>query len=443
MALLRREMKRLKHRSGSFAPLSLAEALETFKGTKRKLYDNAYQRLLVNPLTYRNAKIKAFVKAEKADPLDKVNPDPRIIQARDPEYNLEMARYLRKIEHLVYGWKYDGVPCVAKCLNPTQRASLLAQKWRMFDNPVCVSLDCSRFDLHVTRPLLDLEHEFYQSCFPDDVWFKYLLSCQKVNRGRTLNGVKYVVNGGRMSGDMNTAVGNCLLMMLMATAAMKELKIGRYQVLDDGDDCLLLTERTELETLMSRLPGVFSEFGMELKIENVAFQPQDVIFCQSKITWNGEKWVFCRPWRKILSQACCGTKHWHDPKEVEAMFGAVGDCELATGLGIPIIQPFAQRLRELSNGKRAKFVCLDSSYQYRIGSESYATLNKLQPRPITDEARAEFHRTWGVPPWEQLAIEYHISKWQPEFRLIDYPSEMRGSCWVQNLHPNIPQPTCY
>lgn len=422
-------------------PLSLEEALATFKGTKNKLYTRAYESLRVEPISERDARIKAFVKAERFDPADKINPDPRMIQARDPRYNLHLARYLRGIEHSVYGLKRGGLPVIVKCKNPRQRAELLFARWKQFDRPVCFSLDASRWDKHVNIDVLRVEHNFYRQWYPAEIELDRLLRWQERNRCVTSNGVRYVVNGGRMSGDMNTALGNCLLMVAMIHAAMRGLGIKDYQIIDDGDDCLVLTEEHNYELLNAELPRIFLTYGQELKIENVARHPQDVVFCQSKLTLGADGWTFARNWRKVLSHSCCGTKHWNDPNMVRPMFGMLGDCENAIHRGVPIIQVYATRLRELSKGARANIEHLDSGYQYRIGSYQLGDIKNIDGGEITTEARVEFERTWGVDPSTQLHIERTIMQWDPREFAVDVPIELVATDWTQRLHPGIRNPT--
>lgn len=437
LRMIKNERLHIQRKLGMFVPLTLEESLETFKGTKRKIYDRAYSSLLVEPLGPKDGRIKAFVKAEKFDPTDKENPDPRMIQARDPRYNLHLARYLRPIEHAIYGYRIDGVRSVAKCLNPQQRAELLKEKWDMFDDPVCFSLDCSRWDKHISLDVLNEEHAFYEACYPGDLQLQVLLRMQKKNECMTSNGLKYTVVGGRMSGDMNTALGNVFLMVVMIVAAMRNLAVKRYQIMNDGDDCLVLVERSELERLRSNLPKIFLEFGQELKLENITDDIQQVVFCQSKYTFNGDEWVMARNWKKVLSQSCCGTKHWNDPALVPGMFGLIGDCEVAQHRGIPILQVFGERLQQLSGGARSRLLHLDSSYQYRIGSWKLDL--KVKPKEITWESRFQFELTWGVSVAEQLEIERIIKGWTPGIVCRDVPSEMCHP-WQQILDIGIANP---
>lgn len=423
------------------APLSLEDALATFKGTRQKLYARAYDSLLVEPLGKRDSRIKAFVKAEKFNPADKKNPDPRMIQARDPRYNLHLARFLRGIEHFVYGLKHRGRKVIVKCCNPLERAQIILDKFSAFKHGVCLSIDGSRWDKHIALKVLEVEHDFYQSFYPGDHELKQLLHWQSYNRCRTSNGVKYAVSGGRMSGDMNTALGNCLLMTAMVFAAMRRLDIKDFDIVDDGDDCLLMFESELLDKINKELPNIFLEFGQEIKLENHATKYTDIIFCQCKPTWNGHEFTMARDWRKVLSQSCCGTKHWNDPNLVRPMFGLLGDCENALHHGIPILQEYASTLRRLSGGARATMAHMDSSYQYRIANYQLGEIHEIAADEVKAVSRIMFQHTWGVDPSTQLAIEQHLREWQPHESYRDVAPEFCRGTWNQLLDVGIANPT--
>jgi hypothetical protein len=150
-----------------------------------------------------------------------------------------------------------------------------------------------------------------------------------------------------MSGDMNTALGNCTLMVLMVQAAMRRWK--KWDILDDGDDCLLIVEECIFNEVVAALPAIFLSYGQELKVENVARDIRDVVFCQSRVVMTPAGPLFTRNWRKVLSQAACGVNYWGIPKFVRPMLTAVGMCELVLSKGVPILQEFALAL--IRNGR--------------------------------------------------------------------------------------------
>lgn len=442
---MRAQMRRLAEKAGTFEPWSFERVIASFPSDRRKKYQLAYDSLQVDPLDYRDATISAFVKAEKINPEEKSNPDPRMIQARDPRYNLVIAKYLRPVEHFIYNMvdKF-GFRMVAKGLNQLDRATVLKEKLSVFEDPICFSIDASRWDKHVSKKVLEIEHAFYQKCVPDYPEFDRLLKWQLRNNVRTSTGIKYVCDGGRMSGDINTALGNCLLMVIMVKAAMKKIGVG-YTLFDDGDDCLVIVERKDFNITSTLLPKIFLTYGQELKIENVADTLRSIVFCQSRVCNNGLGDVFIRDWRKVLSNACCGTKNWNDPNLVRPMMGLVGRCELALNRGVPILQAFALALLRISGGKTAsldKFAStgLVCRIKYEFGGLDNIPTDAL---PITDEARLAFEEAFDTPIWEQLEVERILSCWTLRDVKAHTVGDEWGLDWFDQREPSVLLPPLY
>jgi hypothetical protein len=437
LVALRAEARRLANRFPRLGPWSREEVLAHFSSKRRKRYEGAAVALDQLPLTRKfHGRIHSFVKAEKFNPAAKVNPDPRMIQARSPEYGLEVARFLKPIEHHLYSMRSpNGSRMVAKGLNQRARAELLERKMRLFRRPVVFSLDCSRWDKHVVADVLQVEHSFYLMILADPV-FQRLLSWQLDNRCVTANSVRYRVAGGRMSGDMNTALGNCLLMVLMVHAAMRQVLgpgRGRWDLLDDGDDCLVIVDERDFELAAAQLPDLFLTFGQELKVENVARDIRDVTFCQCRVVETPTGPIFTRDWRKVLSQSACGVKHWGEPKMVRPMLSAVGMCELALARGLPVLQAFAMALIRNGRGEMPRRLDVDEGLAVRVKYEhGISTLNELRalkPEHVTDGARHAFARTWGCSIEQQLHIEDILNGWVVhDVVAVDFPDEW-DSTW--------------
>lgn len=411
LEMLRRESKILAKKYASGVELTVDAVTKTFKGARRALYERAAESLKVNPFSSNDGRIQSFVKAEKTNPEAKINPDPRMIQARSPRYNIMIAKYLRYVEHIIYNLKHNGIRSVAKGMNQKDRAETIREKFTRFDDPVCFSVDCSRWDQHVSEEVLKIEHGFYKHFFPNSQELRELLKLQLRNKCRTKNGVKYRVRGGRMSGDINTALGNCFLMVIMVRAAFRKLGI-RYDLFDDGDDCLIFVDRKDFERVLRELPEIFKAFGQELKIENITTQPSEVLFCQSRMVFNGKHHVMVRDWRKVLSQACCGTKHWNIPNMVRPMMGAIAACESVLNKGIPILSGFSRALHRMSRGQVAKLNACEAGLLYRVRSETGEDrIPDYVESDVTLEARLSFQETFGVMVWEQHVIEKILATW--------------------------------
>lgn len=224
LAALRKQAKAIGKLLPKVGPRGWYAMPNSYTGNKRAKYIQAVERVLDGGLLRKDAGVKMFVKGEKLNPK-KNNPDPRAIQFRDPKYCVALARYLKPLEHALYELKGDGVTLpasrvIGKGLSQYGRAELLHNKMQMFKRARVLSLDAARFDQHVDIELLKIEHSVYMMmCYHPE--FKKLLQWQLVNHGRSSRGIKYVAKGKRMSGDLNTALGNCLLMVIMVSTFMK------------------------------------------------------------------------------------------------------------------------------------------------------------------------------------------------------------------------------
>jgi len=416
---LKAECRRMLYRLPRTDRISVEEFLEPYVGRRLKRYQDAAATLQRRSVRRSDAAITAFIKSEKTDPGAKENPDPRVIQCRSPVYNLSLGRYLRPMEKALYNVPagFSKTRAIAKGLNSVARAALLEQKLGYFDNPVIYSLDCSRWDKHIAAAILRIEHSMYLR-MNNDPELRELLEWQLLNRSYTKDGLAYVTKGKRNSGDMNTALGNCSLMVLMVRAAMRRLGIRKWEMIDDGDDCLLIVER-ESEPLLFDLPRVFLAYGQELKIENRATRIEDVVFCQCKYTDVGAAPRMIRPWRKVLSTAACGSAHWLVKSNLPGLLNAVGLCEFALNRGVPILEEFALALIRMSDGTIPKcFSLMDEGVGYRLGLEyktrDVSVLRGIQAvrSDITPKDRHNFARTWGVTAERQIAIEAVLRAWR-------------------------------
>lgn len=433
MRKLKRSSKRLSRRFGKVEPLTTSEFVACYTGRRRGRYQAAVDAIAkLGPVTKQNAKVSCFVKAEKFDPAAKVNPDPRMIQCRSYEYNVEVGVYLKAIEHQLYGMKSPttGLRMLAKGLNMSDRAALLKSKLECFVSPVVFSIDGSRWDKHIDVEVLKLEHAFYESVCPCPR-FAQLLSWQLFNRCSTKHGVKYTVKGKRMSGDMNTALGNCLLMCIMVMAAMRDIGVKRWDLLDDGDDCLVVVEEWDFAVVQSLLGKVFLEFGQEIKIENVAREMEDISFCQTRPVLVGDEWRMVKDWKKVLSTVTSGERHWSVPSLVRPMLSAVGAGELALSAGVPILQEHAKACLRNGRGVAApKWYAEEYQLHHKLDGMC------LREQPITWDTRLSFQRAFGVCPQQQMDIEAILAAWEIDGVVaVDRPAEISGADWRQDIDP--------
>lgn len=378
-----------------------------YSGMKAQRYKAAIRSLEVSPLVRKDSYIQAFVKAEKiADP----SKDPRMIQARSGRYNVVLGSYLKAIEHRLYNIKGTGplrkylpsTRLIMKGLSMPARGAALTQKWNALKDPVQLSLDCSRFDAHCSKRLLQVEHSVYLRCFLNSPELARVLSWQLQNKCFTQDGVVYDCEGRRMSGDMNTALGNCVLMVMMLADAMMQIGVppDKYDIADDGDDCALFVEKEFVPIVRKRIVDIFSEYGHDLKVEEVIDSFEKVTLCGARVIRVGGRRVAILDPRRTIGKSRVVLKVRREPEWLQKYVSTVGQCLLALHAGVPVLQAHALYLLR-AHKQRLKEV--PGSYLYRL--DFNIDPMSVTAQPITDQSREDFAEAFGITIADQVEAE--------------------------------------
>lgn len=386
------------------APWTRRRLVEHYAGTKRKEFERAYESLKDDPFEAFDARIRMFLKADKYEGGSSWKAKaPRCIQFRSKRFGLEMGRYIHPIEKDIYDRTKDvsHTPVFAKGRNSTQRAADLKAKASHFANPVYLLLDQSNWDAHVNRTLLAFEHQLYRrKCSSREL--SQLLQRQLVNRGATKNGTKYQTNGTRMSGDCNTALGNCVINYALLSTWAREAGItAAFYV--DGDDSVLIYDRSQQDAV-DALPvaGWFLQWGMESKVEQTQ-QWEHCEFCQCRPVWDGLGWRMVRNPQRVMVRSEWTVMPYPDAF-IPKLIASVGRCEAACNLGIPVLQALAWKLVELGGTHHKTWSKLDAFYKAK---DEVWTPDKVERglREISMESRISFEEAWGITVSEQLDME--------------------------------------
>jgi hypothetical protein len=404
-------MEKLATTNGKVSPISDQEFLEYYGGAKRKCYEAAVESLKDTPLEVRDCRVKVFTKDEYRKP----GGAPRAIQPRSPRYNVKLGRYLKSLEHEIFH-AIDKIfdpsedhKTVAKGMNMNERGAEIASMWGRYADPVAVGLDASRFDQHINSSLLEMEHLIYH------MWstgkgeglpnLSTLLKHQRVNRGRykSIDGkIKYTVEACRMSGDMNTSLGNVTIMCaLMYSYAESKGLLGQISLLNDGDDCVIIMDRRNLEKFREGLEEWFLDMGITMCYDGVYNTLEAIEFCQSRPVFD-EKMGYRlvpRPTKRLYSDLIT-TKPIGSKKVYQKWLGAVAGCGLAMSTGLPIFSSFYQWV-----GKGA------TPYVPKAGDVYYKYRQELVDRMVfrirtpSNRERISFYHAFNITPVEQVMIE--------------------------------------
>lgn len=409
---------RIAKLSGHQSPISRQSFVDLYSGRRRSVYQRAVDSLGFHPVRPSDAHLKTFVKSEKLNLSRKPDPVPRVIQPRDPRYNVEVGKYLKNYEHKLYE-AIDTLfeaPTVFSSYNAFTSARLIKDKWDSFSHPVCVGVDASRFDQHVSVPALEFEHGLYSRVFKSRE-LNRLLSWQIDNVGlaRASDGkFKYKKKGGRASGDMNTSMGNKFIMCLMCKSYI-DSKTFRIEFVNNGDDCLLILDRRHLREL-SDVSAWFNDFGFKLTLEEPVDVFERIEFCQTRPVCCNNVWRMVRDVKLALQKDVFVVNLGHREDEYRRRLLDVANCGLAISEDVPVLGSFYHMLKRF--GEAGKYSQSDiNEYSFYYAGAKGAKCNFTT---TDDYGRFSFYLSTGITPDSQVELEtyFNDSVWGADNRQV-------------------------
>ena len=412
------------------SPATHREVVGAYVGLKRKRYEDALARLESFGLSKRHARLVAFIKFEK-QALDKA---PRVINPRSAEYNIELGRFLKFAEEPFFHaidqvW---GCKTVIKGVDPEGAAQALRTKWEKFADPVAIGLDAKKFDMHVSCAALRFEHCFYLALYmrcsmADAIAFydkpggmgatgtvdrlRWLLKQQLTNAGkaRFQDGLlRFEMKGTRSSGDLNTSLGNCILMCSLVHAYASRLGL-RVALANNGDDCVVIMDRGDEARFRSDISSYFGEHGFRMEVEPTTDVFERISFCQSQPVCVNGSWRMVRnPLTTIQKAAMCLVPAQNE-RVLRKWLMAVGLCEGVLGSGVPVLQEWATAYRRAGcrAGIQFRRRIFHHSLRSRMTFERALVVETVEP-----STRVSFYRAFGVTPEQQIALESHYRELQ-------------------------------
>lgn len=378
--------------------------VNSYTGLRRRVYEKAADSLSVLGLTRADAQLSTFVKAEKINMTLKSDPAPRIIQPRSPRYNVEVGRFLKPMEKRLMKaidtmW---GEVTAIKGYTSEQVGQIMYEKSLKFADPVFVGLDASRFDQHCSKESLEWEHSIYNNISRSG-YLAELLTWQLHNKGKAYvpdGYVRYSVEGCRMSGDMNTSMGNYLIMSSLLYQYRRESKT-HFSLANCGDDCVLFMERRDLNKLVT-LPSWFIEMGFTMKVEKPVYQIEKVEFCQQHPVLLSRGWTMVRRPDVCLTKDVCVVRGGMTDDMLQGWLCAQRDGGLSLYGDCPVLGAF---YRQFPAGDHCGMESdLIAPHKLRASKQC----GNIEPAH-----RYSFWLAFGLTPDEQLAIERDLVGWVP------------------------------
>lgn len=376
-----------------------------YTGRKQTLYMNAVASLSTRPLEKRDSHISGFVKREKLWFKPGKFLLPRWISPRSPRYNASVGRYLKPNEKLILCGvdRMYGERTVAKGLTAQQTGRLIAKKFQSFDDPVAVGIDAAKFDEHVSREIMEhFEHRVYNGVFRS-AELAELLTWQLTNTGvgYCVDGkLKYKRIGGRASGDMNTGLGNCLIMCGLLFKWMSITGVN-FKLINNGDDCVAFMERKDLGRFTKGFDRFFLDMGFRMVVEEPVDEIEQVVFCQCQPVWTPDGYLAVRQIATALAKDSMSLIDIAGERMQRSWCTAVGECGMSLTGGIPVMQE-VYAAYTASGGPIRK---MESHPLYESGMVMMSKgMNRSYAIPDS-KTRYSFWRAFGIAPNEQVVME--------------------------------------
>lgn len=245
--------------------------------------------------------------------------------------------------------------------------------------------------------MLCVEHHFETSMCTDR-FLGWLLSHQIRNECSTQLGGKYVVVGSRMSGDVNTSLGNGILNYLFLRCVSSDAGVV-VRCAVDGDDSVTVVERVDHEKFVEALSRA-SDYGFE--VVSVIREPGPLVqFCSGHVIRTDQGPRYIRVPRRVLFRTT-----WCVQKLTRTVayrrLRATGYCEALCNDNVPVLGAFAAMLcRVAGEGP----VDCDNRLKYRISVERAVQRHNK----VSHDSRVDFAEITGLSIDLQIALECYFN----------------------------------
>jgi hypothetical protein len=383
------------------------EFVDSRPSGKYQVYSEALEELRRQRyLMPKDVHVNVFVKWELVASGGK---DPRIISPRSYKYNILLGQYINKHNELAI---YSGIDAlwgevsVFKHCNLQAMAAEIVRKWSSFTSPVAVGLDASRFDQHVSKSALQFEHSVYKKLWPGDKELHDLLRCQLANycKGKgDLYDFEYKATG-RMSGDMNTSVGNVIL-MTSVLLHWKEALGFEFKLVNNGDDSVVIMESDNLERFLEGFDLFFVAYGFNMVAEDPVYTVEHIEFCQMKPVHLDSGWMMVRKptsvFKDMIAISSRGVAHYDN------YLRDVGLCGLSLYADCPLIGVFYNALS--SCGKERLEGELKGGLAYWMRQEGLVKI-PVVPGTYTKRAFLSYCKAFDLNPMVVQEFEHLVRK---------------------------------
>jgi len=343
-------------------------------------------------------RVKTFVKDEFYSEFK----HPRMINSRDDLYKIAVGPIFKLIEKEVFSldWFIKKIPINQRPDYIYQRVYRAQQKY--------IATDYTAYESHFTKEIMEAcEFELYRymvDLLPEKHQFMQLLSALKSKNLICGNFFNYTVDATRMSGEMNTSLGNGFSNLMFMLFACSEVGAFNVTGVVEGDDGLFVMDgpRPTSET--------FKNMGLTIKLE-VCESISTASFCG--LIFDEEDLInISNPIEDLQ------TFGWSDKKYSNAGSNKLKGLLRSKSLSMlyqyqnaPIYQALARYGIRMTEGVRAISSSHYNTYERDVIQEAYCFYNKhshIAHKAVPIRTRLLMEREFGISVETQLRIERYL-----------------------------------
>lgn len=358
--------------------------------------------------------VKCFIKNESYN-CYKI---PRAILARTDEFKCVIGPFIHQLEKILYNFKNaNGHFEFIKTLPFCDRAKYLSSKFGLrpgfIDRPTeilprILITDFSSFEASFSEPFMkNCEFRFYYRVALQFVeGLEIMKTLKRILGVNTLIFSSYLatVLARRMSGEMNTSLGNGFSNNMLIKFVLFLNGITIFELIVEGDDSLVCYNGPIFDDT------VFVSLGFVIKMKYVE-SINLASFCGQ--IYNPVSFVvFTDPIKFVLNFAWLSMKFRNVPiGYIKELLKGKALCALYQYAGCPIVQPFVLRVLYLTKDCNTRLDTSADAYKQQIYSEMIEKFKagKIRPLPITIESRHIMADAFGVAINDQIIMEHIFS----------------------------------
>lgn len=369
---------------------------------------------------FKNYDIKIFAKEEYYPEYKHF----RGIWARSDAAKGVVGPFFRKIEKELFALPYF-IKKIPKNERPEYINNFMNDESLKFQGT-----DYTSYESHFTTDMMDdCEFELYRHMASKNMKAKML--CRLIFKILASNNIakhKYFsvkVDAKRMSGEMNTSLGNGFSNLMFLLYACEKYKLKFSGPIIEGDDALI--------GLNKRIPDeYYINMGLNVKLEFVD-DISEGSFCG--LVYDPVELVNIRDPRETLctttwvtrKYAFCSSKNYYGLLKSKAL------SLMYEYPGCPIVYNYGRKIFELLNKFEIKF-SKDSLYKQQIALDAYNSYvnNKIPYKETGPRTRLLMEKIFNIPVNIQLALEREIESMTLENMSLPTALDIVPDCWKEN-----------